>query len=1065
MKSKIISLLLAFTLILPLGAAANTGAVQSANVIDFTNDDSVLTLGYGTADPDSRGGHIAKGQYGKHADDASYRLFSTGGTAQSVESASGKSVATLKVANDGIAEAANGQFYHLGFQYLNEDGLSTLAAKIDYVSAATDETLSDVNIMSQPNDNFFRTRIFPNCDKVDGANQRYQYDGNVTGTWNQLDLYFSSADTGNTAIFINGESAVVSPTKWHMDKGSTVKKIESVTFTHTATTGNGWLPTGAQVDNVVFEVVDSVPSSHSVYRYGGDGFGFDDNVKLEDGKYKFWWYNSKTKVWEYRHRPNGVSYVSDTANTLKSGALGRPSWDKSLHTAVEADGSAMSYTPALKSLVSGDAPQLTFAIANGRTDAPAGVVAKGLKIGDSALEDISIFEMSSDGSFRFFGEDTNESWLEDTWYKVDVEFDIDSSATTACCYVDGELLYDGYVLSDGAMSAIGTLAFTDAEGADYWLDDVAFAMPAADPADGYTIDSSDPELGDAINNETKVITLSGTYKAEDFLKKIKNPETVTLYNSSGAIVYSGLLAQCSVKVSNTFGAGVWYTVETTGEVYDASLFDIADGSAVIVADVDTLNIDASSQARPVIKTDIYIDGELSDSINDDKASVDLSSLMFGVHTFEARAYINSKDCYIDSIELALVEDVETDIIADGANSFDSYTGGSYTMTGGKIVQQAYAGLAETVTDNSGKNYGTSAVFEAQQSLDTKGHSYVELTTDPTVGITKAFVEFDVCLLTDRVGMSISYQSTGATAGLVGASGKFGDNNFNMELKRWYHVTSMLDVKNKVASLWIDGEPVAENMTVAPTASTISSGIRLIVSHADRTQMANLGITARKLLAIDNITLSEYDELAYVKSVEDSLGNHPVDFTDDVLTVTMSAPVEEITADMLSLHSANGERAVESVTIDPDDASVLYVTPRYKLSSADTYNLVIEAGMKSAGAFSSNANCGFFETTAKAVDILSGNFALDGSTLSFNTKLTNTTNADKDLVIIAYAYEGTEFKGVASKTVTVKAGRNFIDSVDLPYYSPTAKIYALVTDDWSTMKPITNKLYSYSFQID
>ena len=504
-------------------------------------------------------------------------------------------------------------------------------------------------------------------------------------------------------------------------------------------------------------------------------------------------------------------------------------------------------------------------------------------------------------------------------------------------------------------------------------------------------------------------------------------------------------------------------VETTGEVYEASLFDIADGSAVVVDNSKTLGIDASGQAEPVNKTDIFIDGKLYSSVDGDTASVDLSSLMLGVHTFEARAYINSEDCYMDSIELALFEEVATDIIADGANTFDSYTGGKYTMTGGNVVQQAYAGLAENVTDSSGKNYGTSVVFEAQQSLDTKGHSYVNIITDAKASITKAFVEFDVCLLTDRVAMSISYQNTGATAGLVGASGSFGDNNFSMELNKWYHVTSMLDVKNKVASLWIDGVAIAENMAVAPTASTISSGIRLIVSHADRTKMAALGITSRKLLAIDNITLSEYDELAYVKSVEDSLGNHPVDFTDDVLTVTMSAPVEEITADMLSLHSANGEREIESVRVDESDASILYVTPKYKLSSADTYKLVIDKGLKSCGRFSSKANCAFFDTKAQPVDVISADFEVTGGTAaSFTTKLTNTTGEDIELVIICYVYEGSEFKGISAKTVTVEAGRNLTDTVYLPYYSPTAKLYGLVTNGWVDMKPITNKLYSYGF---
>ena len=53
--------------------------------------------------------------------------------------------------------------------------------------------------------------------------------------------------------------------------------------------------------------------------------------------------------------------------------------------------------------------------------------------------------MSSDGNFRFFGENIGEEWQRDRWYKVDMIFNIGSD-TKADCYIDGVACLDDYVL-------------------------------------------------------------------------------------------------------------------------------------------------------------------------------------------------------------------------------------------------------------------------------------------------------------------------------------------------------------------------------------------------------------------------------------------------------------------------------------------------------------------------------------------------------------------------------------------------------------------------------------------
>ena len=83
-------------------------------------------------------------------------------------------------------------------------------------------------------------------------------------------------------------------------------------------------------------------------------------------------------------------------------------------------------------------------------------------------------------------------------------------------------------------------------------------------------------------------------------------------------------------------------------------------------------------------------------------------------------------------------------------------------------------------------------------------------------------------------------------------------------------------------------------------------------------------------------------------------------------------------------------------------------------------------------------------------------------MNFIAKLANQTNSNKDLIVIAYVYDGEVFKGITAETVTARAGKNTNVSLELPYYSNTSKLYGLVTDNWNNLKPITNKLYSYSY---
>lgn len=1029
-----------------------------------------------------------KGQYGKAPDDVSMRLYTVGGSY-------GASTKNLTIRNDNVAVASSGEYSHLSFQFLNENLYSNLTARLTY-QANNGSTIWNKTFLAQPFNSSYpkHSRVFTgtsqyNWETRPGVFLDYEH---KIGTWNQIDIYFSS--TSFSAIyFINGNKAEINLAGWD-PSSSPVAKIKMVEFLHGIGGTSPYKPSAVQIDNVIFEKVSSVPDTQN-FRYNGETLNFDDNFATGTNAYRIGYNNSGTVSYTNRFSNNtasaypAVKFMNTSAVSVKKGTCGKKSWDNSLEINVPSDASpgtaAMHYNPGIKDIRSDDYGHLTFAMANKTDDKSCGLISSGIKLGNLVSPDIELFEMSaSNGKFKFFGETVNAQWQKEKWYKIDVLFKVGdniSTYTTVDCFIDGVKYVSDYEIKANVgdysmLESLGTLKFTDEPNANYLIDDIlAYMFDSSsynNPSDGYEILTDDVTLKDAIDNEQRKISIAGNYKAEDFLAKISNPECVKLYDASGAQVKSGLLANCIIEVSNGYGAGIYYSVETTGVVTETNLFDIADGSVILAENATTVNISAANESDPVIEIQLFVDGKLETSVNSDALSFDISNMMLGKHEFEAYAYINDKDCYMDSVSLIIIEEKENTIVS--TQDYEKYVSGSGVITGGRLVQKGGKVLSETVSDKTGKDYGKSLVFQSTKEeyiAANNGHDfYLDIYTPEANMITKGMFEFDICYLTEGINFAsnirgkTSFNSTNNTAGnyspfTLGTTTSFRGNQVSMEVNKWYNIKCMVDLKNGLTSMWIDDVPVRENVAFTPSIVQMASELRI---EARLPSSKYDSVDTYRFFAIDNIAFTEYDELAYIDNIEDESASYPVDHTDDVITLKMSRAIESIDAQNITLHSTNGEREIKSVTIDSEDASVLYVTPKYPLSSSDLYRVVISPGMKSAGALSTKTNCGFFETTAKNIDVLSGDFEYKNGKMNFSTKLTNQSNSNKNLIVIAYVYEGEDFKGIAAKTVTTRAGKNMNVSLELPYYSETSTVYGLVTDNWSTLKPITNKLYSYSY---
>ena len=128
MKSKFLSLLLALVMLLQLSTVApvfSSGSTSEKFVVDFS--DSAAQYNVSNTIAGTFDYSIVKGQYGKAPDDASIRLYSVGGSADGMNAKR-----TLKIETYDVPVASDGQYSHLSYQFLNEDGYSILGVNIGY---------------------------------------------------------------------------------------------------------------------------------------------------------------------------------------------------------------------------------------------------------------------------------------------------------------------------------------------------------------------------------------------------------------------------------------------------------------------------------------------------------------------------------------------------------------------------------------------------------------------------------------------------------------------------------------------------------------------------------------------------------------------------------------------------------------------------------------------------------------------------------------------------------------------------------------------------------------------
>ena len=197
MKSKIFKFFLIMTLILqifvisPVFVKANT-TTNSVN-IDFSDENAVYDVSNVTAGICDY--EILGGQYGKAPNDKSIRLYSVGGSAAGVDSQK-----KLKIEDETLPLVTEGEYTHLSYQYLNEDGYSILGVNLGYYLPDNETKKYDKFFMTQPR----TATILKQIRFMPKANSALNFNASNNGIWHQVDIYFSPSSVENVTLFIDG---------------------------------------------------------------------------------------------------------------------------------------------------------------------------------------------------------------------------------------------------------------------------------------------------------------------------------------------------------------------------------------------------------------------------------------------------------------------------------------------------------------------------------------------------------------------------------------------------------------------------------------------------------------------------------------------------------------------------------------------------------------------------------------------------------------------------------------------------------------------------------------------
>lgn len=399
---------------------------------------------------------------------------------------------------------------------------------------------------------------------------------------------------------------------------------------------------------------------------------------------------------------------------------------------------------------------------------------------------------------------------------------------------------------------------------------------------------------------------------------------------------------------------------------------------------------------------VFADGEKFAVLKKGDNTVDMSKLSMGKHKID----INAENEFGESVQKSVTVTVSK-TFEDIVWSADFNDG---TLLG-QLNQSGQFTRLEVLRDD----FGDSLLAGANTTQDTtKEGAWIPISLKNTS--TVAITDFDIyfsAINGNGFKTRLNYLQSNRpeifsinTKGIVA-----GSNTYPFEAKRWYHITLELDVENASFSLYLDGELIFDNLTIANLPKGVTADSIRAISMLQGTE--------ESYYAIDNIVVRRVTRAPSIVNITSENGDtNTVSSRDTKINVYFSGALEA-TSVYPAKFSLNGA-TIKSAQYNADNFSVtleldkVLTAGEYRLTTAE--NLVMGSGEIYAEKL-----YGDFKVIDSEFEVLTS--AIDEGTVIAD--IVNNSKEDKPVYLITNLYDGAILKSSSVEKLILTSGKNSI----------------------------------------
>lgn len=236
-----------------------------------------------------------------------------------------------------------------------------------------------------------------------------------------------------------------------------------------------------------------------------------------------------------------------------------------------------------------------------------------------------------------------------------------------------------------------------------------------------------------------------------------------------------------------------------------------------------------------------------------------------------------------------------------------------------------------------------------------------------------------------------------------------------EIKKWYKLKIDFDMPNKRYSIYIDGEPFAENIDLAAEKSAFAS-LNMIRCYGPGVE------SVPAFIAFDNTSLINLENHGIV-SVQNYEDEGEITAQDKVLKLKLSQGIQSksLTSDKVSVVCDFGELSIKSAEYDAENMTVI-LTLSDSLLSGKSYSVSIsgEVLSESGSALGSSISASFTVKDNSAIRIDHSQYTNGELSLYVSSE------EEASVYFVVTAWDGKKYLGMEIRKITLQQGTETVN---------------------------------------